>query len=233
LIKLIESTKTIQTPEGVPLALTPAGPGARALAWLIDFMAKSIIIFGFSIISSIVLQKAALGAILIFIFLIEWFYPVWFETRKQGMTPGKKSTSIRVLHDDGTPITLESSLLRNLLLCVDFFPGFYGLALLSMLTHRDFKRLGDIVAGTLVVHVNKKPQTHTRHNIPKVSPANFPIPLENDEQKALTSYAERFSGQTQARNKELANILEPITKLKNEEATQKLLSYANSIMGRR
>ena len=91
------------------------------------------------------------GLMLLGFFLLEWFYPVFFELRS-GATPGKRAMGLRVVHDDGTPVGAVASVIRNLLRVADFLPLFYAAGLVSCLVDRDFRRLGDLAAGTLVVH---------------------------------------------------------------------------------
>lgn len=78
-------------------------------------------------------------------------YYVLFEMLWNGQTPGKRAAGIRVLRDDGTPITITESLLRNILRVIDFLPVFYGVGMLSLLLSRQSKRLGDFAAGTVVI----------------------------------------------------------------------------------
>ena len=68
------------------------------------------------------------------------------------MTPGKKRQGIYVCHDDGTPISLSSSMTRNLLRVADFLPIGFGVGALTMMFTKRSQRIGDIVAGTLVVY---------------------------------------------------------------------------------
>src|SRR5262245_64045083 len=88
----------------------------------------------------------------ILLFALEWFYPVVFELTPSGATPGKRTFGLRVLMDNGLPVTAAASVTRNLLRAADFLPLFYGFAIVSMLVRRDAKRLGDVAAATLVVY---------------------------------------------------------------------------------
>ncbi len=78
-------------------------------------------------------------------------YYVLFEMIWNGQTPGKRAAGLRVLRDDGTPITITESLLRNILRTIDFLPVLYGVGMIFVLTNRQNKRLGDIAAGTVVI----------------------------------------------------------------------------------
>ncbi len=89
---------------------------------------------------------------LIVAFLLEWLYPVAFELTRWGATPGKRALGLKVVMDNGLPVTPAASLTRNLLRVADFLPFLYGFATVCLLTRRDFKRLGDLAAATLVVY---------------------------------------------------------------------------------
>jgi uncharacterized RDD family membrane protein YckC len=153
----------IQTPESVELEFSLAGIGNRAQALLIDYIYWSLTLlvlillglwFAFSwfdflqdaVESDLALwYYAILGLVFFFVYM---GYFVFFETLWQGQTPGKRRAKIRVICDDGRPVGLPQATLRSLLRPVDdlFFLG----ALMIMLSKRE-KRLGDIIAGTLVV----------------------------------------------------------------------------------
>ena len=82
-----------------------------------------------------------------------WGYSALFEAFWNGQTPGKRLFNIRVIKDSGRQITLFEALARNLLRVVDMFPPpVYFVGLVSMLCNRQQKRLGDFVAGTIVIH---------------------------------------------------------------------------------
>lgn len=92
-------------------------------------------------------------AIIIFINFV-WFtgYFALFEAFWHGQTPGKRLMKLRVIKDSGRQITLFESLARNLLRFVDALPSAYAIGVITMLCNRKNKRLGDLAAGTLVVH---------------------------------------------------------------------------------
>ncbi len=165
--------------------------------------------------------------ILIGIFLVEWFYPVIFEVRT-GATPGKKAMGILVVHDNGTPVSLSSSLIRNLLRTADFFPFLYGFGLLAMLFNHEFKRLGDMAAGTLVVYGDKSVE---RMALPMVQALRPPAGLTGDEQHTLLAFAERSSVLSDDRKAELADILSNITECQGSAGVGKLHAYASWLAG--
>ena len=227
---MLDTRRSIETPEGVELGLRLAGPVVRGYAWIIDVLIRTALYTGIWVVFFLVMGKFGMGLALIAVFLVEWFYPVVFELYNMGATPGKRSMGIKVVHDDGTEVTLQSSLLRNLLRAVDFLPFLYGFGLLSMMFNRDFKRLGDLTAGTIVIYTDKLGEAS---NIKKMSPQTPPISLAAPEQKAIIQYAERLDLFTPQRCSELANILEAVTHEKDDKGVQRLLQYANWMMGRR
>ncbi len=226
---MLDTRRSIETPEGVELGLRLAGPVVRGYAWIIDVMIRLALYIGIWIVFGLLGQFGA-GLAMIAIFIVEWFYPVVFEMYNLGATPGKRSMGIKVVHDDGTEVTLQSSLLRNLLRAVDFLPFLYGFGLMSMMFNRDFKRLGDLTAGTIVIYIEKLSEVS---DIKKMSPQMPPISLASPEQKAVIQYAERLDLFTPQRCSELANILQEVTHEKDEKGVQRLLQYANWMMGRR
>ena len=226
---MLDTRRSIETPEGVELGLRLAGPVVRGYAWMIDLLIRFAVYIALGTVMGI-FGNFGQGLYLIFVFLMEWFYPVVFELYNNGATPGKRSMGIKVVHDDGTEVTLQSSLLRNLLRSVDFLPVLYGIGLMSMLFNRDFKRLGDITAGTIVVYQDKLAEAS---DIISLAPRTPPVPLTPLEQKSIIQYAERVKLFTPQRSSELANILEGVTQEKDEKAVQNLLQYANWMMGRR
>lgn len=214
----LDTVHTFETPEGVDLGLRVAGPVPRALAFVLDALIRYTVLFVLSMIL-LPLAELGIGAFLIMLFLMEWFYPVLFEVTR-GATPGKKAMGLIVVHDNGTPIGWPASLIRNLLRVIDFFPLFYGLGLLSMLINRQFKRLGDLAAGTLVVYAES-----TRRNevMIEAEARVLPVPLAVDEQRALLDFAERSTTLAPGRVAELAEI---ITEERGHAAVQTVLGYA-------
>ena len=157
-------THTIDTPEQVGLEYSVAGIGSRFVAALLD----SLVVFAFYLIEGIVLamflsgagntQKLdALGkwflAFFVFInFAVVWGYFTLFEAYWQGQTPGKRAMKVRVIKDSGRQITWFESMARNLVRVVDYLPGLYLVGVITMLCNKRNQRLGDLAAGTIVVH---------------------------------------------------------------------------------
>jgi hypothetical protein len=148
-----------------------------------------------------------------------------------GQTPGKRAFGIAVLNDDGTPLRWPGALTRNLLRAVDFLPLLYGVGLATMLLNRDFKRLGDLAAGTVVVYQGEK-ATRSRE-IPKAPPVAPPFALSLEDQRAVLELAERSASLTRERFEELAELPTPLVgRLERERAAARLLGMANYLAGR-
>lgn len=215
----LDTVHTFETPEGVDLGLRVAGPLPRALAWVLDALIRYTALFALSMLL-LPLAGLGVGAFLILLFLMEWFYPVLFEVTR-GATPGKKAMGLTVVHDNGTPIGWPAAMIRNLLRVVDFFPLFYGAGVVSMLINRQFKRLGDLAAGTLVVYVEEA----RRSEAPiAAEPRPLPVPLAVEEQRALLDFAERSTTLAPGRVEELAEI---ISEARGPAAVQTVLGYAH------
>lgn len=143
---------TITTPEHVPIRLEPAGAGSRFLAMMIDYVITSAIGGGVGMILSVFLPTGIALAIFITVsFVLSWGWHVWFETQRNGQTVGKRALSLRVVDARGLPISLHQSLVRNIVRVLDFLPLFYGLAAVVTLVDPLRRRLGDLVADTLVI----------------------------------------------------------------------------------
>jgi uncharacterized RDD family membrane protein YckC len=212
-----------QTPEGIELRHAVSGPLARGLAWLVDLAIKltAYLIIGFVLAWA---GGVGVGLILIFIFLVEWFYPVFFEKIK-GATPGKKIFGLLVIHDDGTPLSWNSAVIRNLLRTIDFLPLFNITGLITMLCNNRFKRLGDFAAGTVVVYGN---QATRRPKIADASPQPPPQPLTLEEQRCILDFCERTDRLSLDRRHELARLVPSLAN--SSEPERKLLAYGNWLM---
>ena len=224
----IDTLYHVNTPEGVSLRLSPAGPVPRMFAWSIDIMIR----IGINMVIYAVLTpfgKFGLGIALILTFLLEWFYPVYFELYKKGQTPGKKSFNLYVTMENASPITPAASVIRNLLRFVDFLPLFYGFGLVSMLLTKRFQRLGDLVASTVVLH---KALEHPPLEDVDVAPISPHFPLKLTEQQALIRFQQRTPNLTKERADELASHTGALVEYEKESAI-KLLGIANWIMGAR
>jgi uncharacterized RDD family membrane protein YckC len=153
---------TIETPEQTALDFPLAGVGSRCLAFVLDSLIQIVIGLVLLVIGSLLIGAApsiiaSLGtwieAVLVFAaFAIYYAYFALFEALWNGQTPGKRWIHIRVIHDSGRPISVPQALARNLLRIVDQLPGMYGVGLITALISKENRRVGDYVAGTIVVH---------------------------------------------------------------------------------
>ncbi len=149
----------VRTPENLELSYQLAGAGTRAAAYVIDVFLMVAIVTVFQNLIAAALTPllfemrsyvaAALG-ILSFVCFNAYF--IVFELLWAGQSPGKRLVGIRVVKTGGYALRFPDSLMRNLLRAVDFLPVFYGIGLTSLLLTRYCQRIGDLVAGTLVVY---------------------------------------------------------------------------------
>jgi uncharacterized RDD family membrane protein YckC len=154
----------IDTPEQVELQFSIAGVGSRFVAALVDYVIQTVCFFLEVLFFALFVSSGAnaeeldaLGkwfiAILIFLnFAFFTGYFALFEAYWRGQTPGKKLMKLRVIKDSGRQITFFESLTRNLIRIVDYLPGMYLVGVVAMLCNKANKRLGDLAAGTIVVH---------------------------------------------------------------------------------
>jgi len=153
----------IETPEQIPLEFPLAGIGSRFLALALDtsfqIIAGAILgagayTTGLKALRAPLPTRGAWPAALIalLLFLVQSGYFAIFEAIWNGQTPGKRLMHLRVIQDSGRPITVYEAVARNLLRVIDSIPVLYGVAIISALLSDKSQRLGDYVAGTVVVH---------------------------------------------------------------------------------
>jgi hypothetical protein len=111
-----------------------------------------------------------------------------FELLPGAATPGKRALGLQVMMDTGLPVTPSAAVTRNLLRVADFMPVAFAFGLLAMLLRSDFKRLGDIVAGTLVVHADT---VRLAGALPQAEPLAPRVPLTRAQQVAILHLAGR------------------------------------------
>jgi uncharacterized RDD family membrane protein YckC len=156
------NTLSIDSPEQVPLEFALAGIGSRFLALALDTLIQAgavvlLIAVGLGVgvwLSALNLPQARLwvaAAVIFAWFALNFGYFALFEAIWNGQTPGKRYLHLRVIKDTGRPITAFDALARNLLRLVDSLPQIYAVGILTVLLSGRSKRLGDFVAGTVVV----------------------------------------------------------------------------------
>jgi uncharacterized RDD family membrane protein YckC len=209
----------------VRLLLTPAGPAARAWAWLIDFVVW-LVAAGF-LAKLLLPTRLGTGLYAIALFLTYWGYPVICEVYFGGRTLGKRALGLEVRRADGLPVGWRESMLRNLMLVADFLPFMYVTGLVAMLCDSRCRRLGDLVAGTQVVYRERAPKWVA---LTAVEPQPLPYSLTPEQQAALTGLFEREASLSIARLHELSNIAEPLTGTRDAASLQRLRAFAAGLM---
>jgi uncharacterized RDD family membrane protein YckC len=228
----LDSRYAVETPEGIALWLRPAGLVARFYAYLVDILIR------FAVLAVALIALSLFGAFgvalaTIVFFALEWLYPVAFELSAGAATPGKRMLGLTVVMDTGLPITPAASLTRNLLRAADFLPSLNAFGALSVLLRHDFKRLGDIAAGTLVVHAAP---SEALRGTPPAAPARAPaVPLPARAQAAIVAWAGRVPRLTEARADELAEIAVPVVapRAMGGDRVAALVGVAHWLLGRR
>ena len=228
----LDTRYAAETPEGIALLLRPAGLVPRLYAYSVDVLIR-FVFFSVAFLFLTLLGRLGLGLGMVLFFLLEWLYPVVFELGRSGATPGKRMLGLAVVMDSGLPVTPAASLTRNLLRAADSLPSLYAFGVLSMLFRRDFKRLGDLAAGTLVVHA---PQFEPRPAAPPAAPARAPaVVLSARAQAAIVAWAARVTRLTEARADELAEIAVPVVvpRAMGGDRVAALVGVAHWLLGRR
>ncbi len=159
----LDNQLIIETPERVELRFALANVGSRFLAALIDHGIQLLTLFVLGLFVAQVndvfrdlqlsrsVELWLLALLVLVSFLIYFGYFAIFETVWNGQTPGKRWLRLRVIRIDGRPVGFFEALVRNVLRTVDFLPSGYALGVMSIMLHREARRLGDLVAGTVVV----------------------------------------------------------------------------------
>jgi uncharacterized RDD family membrane protein YckC len=148
---------TIATPEGLEVHLTLAGPASRFVSATVDILIQIVLLVAVALLLGVE-GNAGLGgggyAVLIWFilsFAVITFYDVFFEVFNSGRTPGKMLNGLRVVRVEGHPVNFVTSFIRNVIRPIDFLPSAYLLGAVTILATRKNQRVGDVVAGTLVV----------------------------------------------------------------------------------
>ena len=246
MFSMYDAYHLISTPENVDLRLELAGVGNRVLACFIDttFTYISIALLWVSIlltywllgytsvlfhfeslakefIGGIVIIGMALG--LLATFVITFGYFILFEGLWQGQTPGKKIAGIRVVRENGEPISWQASFLRNMLRTFD--EGMFFIGLIFMVVEKDEKRMGDLAAGTIVIRERKViqlllPNTAADKNMSQdgFATALSANELDQTDHELLSSFLRRRKFMLKQQRTELAKQLADYlsTKLNNQ-----------------
>ena len=179
----------VDTPEQVALEFPLAGLGSRFMGLAIDTLIQFFTFFLVTIVLASSSGKIweslarwfrwipdtiAPALFILFIFCLYWGYFALFEILWDGKTPGKRLAGIRVIHQSGRPANSYEVIARNLLRAVDSLPGIYMVGVVTMILNRQNRRVGDFVAGTVVVHDHRmdevQPDWNTREQSAVASP---------------------------------------------------------------
>lgn len=237
---LLDTRRQIATPEGVEIGLHIAGPVVRAQAWLLDFLIRLGIWMALAMFLGY-LGNVGYGVFLVCAFGLEWFYPVIFEVYRRGQTPGKIACGLAVVHDDGRPVGWGAAFTRNTLRFADFMPFLYAAGYVTCLCNAEGKRLGDLAAGTVVIHVDpqglqarkRKAEVTAESSDPGLGSEAPPFPLTADEQVAVVDFSRRGRQFTEERVEEIAATALPLVAgLRPDQARLRLLRLANYFLGR-
>lgn len=177
----------IRTPENIELRYALAGAGSRAAAYFIDLLIMlfvcqllvNLIVYLIGFVMGLFSADGELwvgAAATLLAFTLYNGYFIFFEWLLNGQTPGKRLLHIRVIKQGGYALRFFDTLLRNLLRTIDFIPAFYGIGLVSLLVTRHCQRLGDLVAGTLVVRQDPVETQTLLEDLPAPSAAETPLP---------------------------------------------------------
>lgn len=153
---------SIETPELVAIDMPVAGIGSRFVALFVDYLIWLVVIIAYVLliyyvgpslsIAGKLPEKWAEAILIALPFVFYWGYFTFFEAFWDGRTPGKRVAKIRVIQRSGRGIGLFESMTRNFLRVVDQIPLIYAVGVVSIFLTRQHQRLGDLAAGTLVVH---------------------------------------------------------------------------------
>lgn len=173
------------TPEAVRVDLAQAGVGSRFVAQLVDGLLVAALVLAV-VVAAVLVEDGPMAMLIgggLAFFLQIGYFAAW-EARWRGQTPGKRAVGLRVLRADGSPVTATEALLRNILRLVDLLPVLGLVGIVSILATRRDQRVGDLAAGTVVVH-------ERRGEAPRTLPGTGLRPPEWVAQLDVSSLDER------------------------------------------
>lgn len=217
----IDTQLEIETPERVRFRHRVAGPGTRALALAVDLAIQGTVLGLLALLGVLAgglvpgASQVVSGLGLVVLFLVSWFYAAAFEVFWAGRTPGKALLGLRVVRSDGARIGLRDALLRNLLRGADALPVGYVVGGLVSMADPAFRRLGDLVAGTVVVVEERtRPPEALRVDPPVTEAERQALPvhvaLRRDELRVIEELLRRLPRLWPERAEELAERLAPL-----------------------
>jgi uncharacterized RDD family membrane protein YckC len=221
--ELLDTSVAIETPEHVVFRYRIAGPARRMLAHLLDLLLcwgafAIVVFFAMLFIAGATTEdiedspgKLGMGVVLLALFATQWVYFVAWEATR-GRTPGKAAAGLRVVTTSGRPIGFSEAALRNVLRAADVLPIGYAVGLVSMALSRRFQRLGDLVAGTMVIVQDRPNAARILRLFPPATQgelADLPadVQLDVEERTAIEMFLRRRGTLGAARERELAEMI--------------------------
>ena len=221
---VLDTDVAIETPEHIVFRHRVAGPARRMFAQVIDLVLcyGTVLVVGVVIVFAVAGGgaiagtmkgglKVGIGFILLLLFAAQWVYFVAWEALR-GTTPGKAALGLRVVTTEGRPIGFVEAALRNLLRAADALPIGYVVGVLAMAASGRFQRLGDLVAGTLVVIPDRARASGSVVLWPPATadewrkvPGN--VQLDADERAGIELFLRRRTTLGAAREHELAEMI--------------------------
>lgn len=218
---LLDTVTRVETPEHFSFTFELAGPMRRMAAYGIDLVVRGLILLLVVWVAALAgflgmfnVDGLATGVLLLLAFVLEWGYFVVLELAWDGRSVGKRVLRLRVVSADGRPLGVGSVLLRNLLRAADFLPSAYALGLFVMASDAKFRRLGDWVAGTLVVFERRERIESELFIQPPPTDAELALlpqrpDLSAADLEALELFLRRLNQYPDARLLELAELIAP------------------------
>lgn len=207
---LVQDRYLVLTPEKVVVSYDLGSVGSRIMAELIDLLAIGVMTIAIGIglsLLGVVAESLATALFLIVAAFGMLGYHAGFEAFAQGQTPGKRAMKIRVVNVDGTPVTFRAALLRNLMRPADMLPVLYLAGLTMLFLNPKAQRIGDLVAGTVVIRTPAAQQGYTPapHHVglhPLEATVGELAGMTLDEYNAIKRLCDRFPYLTQSEQAE-------------------------------
>lgn len=208
---LVDSLVTAYTPDGISYTLRPAGPVSRTVAFVIDAVIQGVVAFVVLLMLTLAIGPAT-WAFFLTTFVLTWFYNSILEMSWSGATVGKRVMGIRVVMDNGSPLRVGSSIVRNLLRFADGFLGLYLIGYTVTVLSPGFRRLGDWAAGTMVVYASANLPHAIDGEEPwlrALSPVQPDHPVSPELKRSILDFCRRYPQLGDARANEVARTLVP------------------------
>ncbi len=233
----LDTLQSVELADGVEIRLRMAGPMLRVGAYFLDLSIRIVVLLLVGVVMLFagvaVGEQVMLGLFLLLWFLLDWFYPVFFEAGKRGATPGKRALGLKVVQTSGSPITFSQSVIRNFLRFIDGMPLFtYVFGLTSVLASKRFQRLGDLAAGTVVVYSRIPPMPSVAAP-PPIAAVPLPVGLSVDEARALAMFRERAGLWSEGRRVEISDHASALTGASGAAGATRLMAMAHWLQEKR